>query len=166
MNFDQAFKHIIGVEGQYSNDSRDPGGETKYGISKRSYPGLDIASLTLDEAKRIYKKDYWDAGKCVQIPSEIRLLYFDSLVNCGIHATGRLLQKAINEISKSIGEHPHIIEDGIVGKITQRYAEALANSLKNQFVIERMRYYLAIANRTDVFLLGRMNRLLKIYDAK
>lgn len=32
--FDQAFEIVIGHEGGYSNNSADPGGETKYGISR------------------------------------------------------------------------------------------------------------------------------------
>jgi len=39
--FQQAFERTIGFEGGYANDPRDPGGETKYGISKRAYPALD-----------------------------------------------------------------------------------------------------------------------------
>ena len=47
MDFDQAFERVIGHEGGYVNDPRDPGGETKYGISRRAYPGEDIAGMTL-----------------------------------------------------------------------------------------------------------------------
>ena len=61
--FEIAFDNLIKDEGIYSNDSYDPGGETKYGISHRSYPEIDIQSLTLQEAKDIYKKDFWDSLK-------------------------------------------------------------------------------------------------------
>jgi len=50
VSFDRAFEIVIGAEGGYSNDPKDRGGETKYGISKRAYPYLDIPSLTLDNA--------------------------------------------------------------------------------------------------------------------
>ena len=50
MTFDEAFERLIGHEGGYVADSRDPGGETKYGISKRSYPGEDIKNLSLGRA--------------------------------------------------------------------------------------------------------------------
>ena len=59
MNFDVAFEKLIGHEGGYVNDARDPGGETKYGISKRAYPDEDIAGLTLERAKQIYRRDCW-----------------------------------------------------------------------------------------------------------
>ncbi|OXE36892.1 MAG: hypothetical protein CGW95_04725, partial [Phenylobacterium zucineum] len=56
MTFDQAFEVLIGHEGGYTNNPQDPGGETKFGISKRAYPDQDIANLTLDAAKAIYKR--------------------------------------------------------------------------------------------------------------
>ncbi len=46
-------------EGGYVNDPHDRGGETKFGISKRSYPHEDIPNLTRDEAIKIYYQDYW-----------------------------------------------------------------------------------------------------------
>lgn len=61
MNFDTAFDLLLTptYEGGYSNDLRDPGGETKYGISKRSYPHLDIKTLTRAQVKPIYRADFW-----------------------------------------------------------------------------------------------------------
>jgi lysozyme family protein len=50
---------ILAVEGGYVNNPADPGGETKYGISKRAYPNIDIAKLTLDQALNIYYNAYW-----------------------------------------------------------------------------------------------------------
>lgn len=59
-SFDDCFDRLMGHEGGYVNDPRDPGGETKWGVSKRSYPTLDIAKLTKEDAKRIFKHDFWD----------------------------------------------------------------------------------------------------------
>ena len=50
MNFDDAFVKLIGFEGGYVNNPADPGGETKYGISRRAYPGEDIANMTVERA--------------------------------------------------------------------------------------------------------------------
>ena len=58
--FKAAFQLVIANEGEYVNDPQDPGGETKFGISKRSYPQLDIKNLTIDQAQNIYKTDFWD----------------------------------------------------------------------------------------------------------
>jgi lysozyme family protein len=81
--FDAAFQIVVGVEGGYNNDAADPGGETKYGISKRAYPLVDIAALSLDEAKAIYLKDYWDALNLGTKPWSSALLLFDAAVNQG-----------------------------------------------------------------------------------
>ncbi len=81
--FDSAFAIVVGEEGNYVNDPNDPGGETKFGISKRSYPNLDIRQLTLDQAKAIYERDYWRALSCDQLPWDIALLTFDAAVNQG-----------------------------------------------------------------------------------
>jgi lysozyme family protein len=62
-----AFEKTLGFEGGYVNNPNDPGGETKYGISKRSYPSLDIAALTLNDAMGIYYRDYWTPLKLDQV---------------------------------------------------------------------------------------------------
>lgn len=53
-------KTIVDIEGGYVNDPDDPGGETKYGISKARYPNYDIKNLTISEAEIIYRRDFWD----------------------------------------------------------------------------------------------------------
>lgn len=57
--FDRVMAFILAEEGGYVNNPADPGGETKYGISKRAYPSEDITNLTVDRAKAIYRRDYW-----------------------------------------------------------------------------------------------------------
>lgn len=66
------------------NDPEDPGGETKYGISKRAYPRLDIKNLTLEDASAIYKRDYWNAAGCDDLDDSLALVVFDTAVNCGV----------------------------------------------------------------------------------
>lgn len=93
--FDRAFKVVVGHEGGYVNDPHDPGGETKYGISKRAYPNEDIAALTLERAKAIYRADYWDRLRADELPPEIVLPLFDFAVNSGIKQAVTSLQRAI-----------------------------------------------------------------------
>ncbi|HNB44616.1 MAG TPA: glycosyl hydrolase 108 family protein [Burkholderiaceae bacterium] len=95
MDFDQAFARTIGHEGGYAADSRDPGGETNYGISRRAYPGEDIAGMTLDRAAQIYRRDYWDAIHAEQMPEAIRRELFDTAVNMGTYSAVTLLQRAL-----------------------------------------------------------------------
>lgn len=113
MDFDRAFDKVIGHEGGYVNDPRDPGGETKYGISRRAYPNLDIRNLTLDQAKGIYKRDYWDRCLCDQLPGLLRFHIFDAAVNSGVKQAAIWLQRAVGANA-----------DGIVGPRTIAAARA------------------------------------------
>ena len=94
MNFDVAFEKLIGHEGGYVNDARDPVGETKYGISKRAYPDEDIAGMTLDRAREIYRADYWDAVQAEYLPDAVRFDLFDAAVNSGVRQAVKWLQLA------------------------------------------------------------------------
>lgn len=107
MNFDDAFRRVLGTEGDYSNDPLDLGGETRWGISKRAYPMLDIASLTVDDAKRIYKRDYWGPAGCDAVPELLRYPLFDAAVNQGVEGAIKMLQRAVRET-----------EDGVLGSRT------------------------------------------------
>ena len=109
MTYDQAFKIVIGHEGGYVNDLKDPGGETKYGISRRAYPLEDIKSLTLDRAKELYKRDYWDKVRADNLPKQVRLAVFDAAVNSGVSQSIEWLQRAVG-----------VEDDGIFGPATAR----------------------------------------------
>ncbi len=107
MTFDEAFERLIGHEGGYVSDPRDPGGETKYGVSKRSYPGEDIAGMTLERAKAIYLRDYWTPSGCAAVPAGIRFDLFDMAVNSGVKAAIRMLQRTVG-----------VPDDGVLGPVT------------------------------------------------
>lgn len=96
--FDKLFRFILKHEGGYLSAEDaiaigDIGGETKFGISKRSYPHLDVSTLSLMDAKGIYKKDYWDAAGCNYIPDPLNAVHFDTAVNCGIGKANEFLSK-------------------------------------------------------------------------
>lgn len=93
MTFDEAFDRLIGHEGGYVNDPSDPGGETNWGISKRSYPTVDIKNLTRDSAKEIYRRDFWEP--LGEAHPAIKYQVFDFAVNSGIQTAIRKLQSAI-----------------------------------------------------------------------
>lgn len=93
MNFDDAFTRLLGHEGGYSNNPKDPGGETNWGISKRSYPDVDIKNLTIDQAKAIYLRDFWNP--IGNAHPAIKFQAFDFAVNSGIGTAIRKLQAAI-----------------------------------------------------------------------
>ncbi len=95
-NFERAVAFILRHEGGYVNDLRDPGGETKFGISKRAYPHLDIKGLTEAEAKEIYRKDYWDRAGCGALEWPLCLVHFDACVNMGLARATEIKAKASN----------------------------------------------------------------------
>lgn len=107
MDFNTAFSILIGHEGGYVNDPADPGGETKFGISKRAYPDVDIANLTIEQAQAIYKKDYWDAIEADKLPDEVRFSIFDAAVNSGVTQAIKWLQQTVK-----------VRDDGVIGPVT------------------------------------------------
>lgn len=103
----QRFELLIGAvlehEGGYVNDPDDPGGETKYGISKRSYPDLDIASLTESQARDIYYRDWWLRLRCNEIRNNwVTQKYLDMSVNVGKTAGIKIMQRALREAGQSV----------------------------------------------------------------
>lgn len=81
--FHQIIPFIMEEEGGYVNHPNDPGGETKYGISKRSYPHLNIKDITQQDAVRIYYDDYWkDEWNKLGLPLAACML--DTAVNMGM----------------------------------------------------------------------------------
>ncbi len=95
-DFQRALEFTLQWEGGYVNHPDDPGGETKFGISKRAYPKLNIASLTKEQAASIYLNDYWIRGGCDKLAWPLNAVAFDTAVNCGIGAMTKMLQ----EVSK------------------------------------------------------------------
>lgn len=108
--FEKAIQFVLENEGGYVFDKNDLGGETKYGISKRSHPNVNIKNLTLEDAKKIYYCEYWIKGKCDDIPDEtIATKFFDFIVLFGVRAATIVLQRAIRAGGVIVQE------DGIFG---------------------------------------------------
>lgn len=113
ITFGQIIPHVLISEGGYVFDENDRGGETKFGISKRSYPDIDIKELTIEQATEIYRNDYWKPSKAERLPEAIRQDYFDTVVNSGQGNAVKILQKAVNATRGR-----KIAVDGRIGKQT------------------------------------------------
>ena len=96
ISFDEIIEHVLEKEGGYVNDPTDLGGETNYGITKRFYPDVDIKNLTKEQAKEIYKRDYWDKNRVDELPEQLRHIFFDMCVNQGRGTAVKVLQRAAN----------------------------------------------------------------------
>ena len=111
--FEKAFQYVIKNEGGYVFDKNDSGGETKFGISKRSYHALNIKDLTLEDAKKIYYRDFWQKGRFEEIRDDlVSTQLFDLSVNLGIRAAVIVLQRALRSVGKTV------LEDGLIGPET------------------------------------------------
>ncbi|MFZ0945686.1 MAG: glycosyl hydrolase 108 family protein [Syntrophobacteraceae bacterium] len=95
-------------EGGYVFDPDDPGGMTKYGISARSYPTVDIKGLTRDDASAIYYRDFWQKYKLVTIQDPaIRAKVFNMGVLMGMKTALMLMVgcKDIDEYRQVCEKH-------------------------------------------------------------
>jgi len=157
--FEKAVKVILEHEGGYVFHPADPGGETNMGISKRSYPDLDIKNLTVAMAKEIYFKDFWKKLMCEEIKDDyIALHLFDFAVNTG---RGRAVKKLQSLLNTKV--------DGIMGPHTLSCINRAAKSaLGIQYRRERIKYYSNLAKRhpeLNVFLNGWIKRVYTcVYD--
>lgn len=93
--FEISFDFILAVEGDESDNPKDNGGLTKFGISKKSYPLLDIKNLTIEDAKEIYRKDFWQVVHGDKLPCDVALCVFDAAVNQGPGASVGMLQNCL-----------------------------------------------------------------------
>ena len=150
MNFDTAFERLIGHEGGYVNNPADPGGETKYGISKRAYPDVDIAALTVEQAKAIYLRDYWGRAQCDTLPPAVAFQVFDTAVNSGIGQAIRFLQRAVG-----------VADDGVMGALTMNAVRTVdAESLVARFNGQRLDFMTKLST-WDTFGRGWARRIAK-----
>lgn len=148
---EKALRWIFESEGGYVNHPNDPGGETKYGISKKSYPHLDIRNLTKEEAREIYIRDFWKKIRGDEISAPLNICVFDMAVNSGVDRAVRLLQSQIGAA-----------EDGIVGPETLKYVKILDYDWRN-FLWCRLDYYNNL-KQAKYFLRGWNNRLIKLRE--
>lgn len=149
--FDRAMEFVMRWEGGLVDNPDDAGGVTNFGISKRSFPNLDIENLTKEQAIEIYRKEYWDRCKCDSLPEQVALVVFDEAVNQGCRAAACDLQEACG-----------VVVDGLVGPLTILAANTEGRyKLVRAVIAERMeRYRKTVLTRpeNEVFIEGWQNR--------
>jgi len=156
---DKIIDKVIHNEGGYNNDALDMGGETKYGITKRFYPELNIEYLTLEKAKQIYHEDYWIPAKVHKLPYNLRYPFFDCVINTGKKRATKILQEAIN--SQAVVP---LEVDGIIGEKTINAAKGLS---PKRFAAFRVDFYSKlVAHKPDQkkFYYGWWLRTLETLD--
>jgi len=154
--FSLAVERTLGFEGGYANDADDPGGETNFGISRRSYPDVDIRGLTREGAIAIYRRDFWDKPGFGRIESPaVAAKVFDMAVNMGAARAVRLLQQSSNDTRGRL-----VAVDGVCGAHT---VEAVNARRDPGWLVDRLRllaaaHYLALGKPR--YLAGWLTRAL------
>lgn len=140
-----AMEWILKIEGGYVDDPTDRGGETKFGISAKAYPGVDIKNLTIEEATEIYRVDYWDGYRCGELNPVPGILLFDAVVQHNPKTAVRLLQEAAgvhidgtigpNTIAAANDDDPRqIMLDNIRERAMYYHSIVTANSSQVKFL--------------------------------
>ena len=156
VKFDDIIEVVLKHEGGYVNDPVDPGGETNFGIAKRSHPDVDIANLTKDCAKEIYYQDYWIKNRVPQLPEQLKHIYFDMCVNQGRGRAVKILQKAAN------AKGADLVVDGGLGPKT---IAALDGVELDRVRAYRIKYYADLVTRKpdlEKFYFGWFRRGLEV----
>lgn len=154
MTFDYAVAIIILHEGgdAITEDPDDPGGLTKYGISARAHPNVDIRGLTYSEAAAIYRRDYWDRLRCGELPAGLDLAVFDCGVNQGVGFAAKALQR-------DAGATP----DGIIGPLTlAAVRQRRPAKLLTDFMARRIKRYASLPHAWK-FMRGWSRRAFDIH---
>lgn len=169
MNFEIAFQRLISHEGGYSNDRNDPGNwtggkvglgkllGTKFGLAANTYPNLDIKNLTIDQAKLIYKKDWWDKLGADQLHPAIVYQLWDFAINAG-------KSRAVKELQQVAG----VPDDGIIGPKTIAAVKVMeVNDVLLMLAAERLKFYTSLST-WDRYGKGWTNRVAEnlIYAAQ
>ncbi|RYZ96630.1 MAG: hypothetical protein EOO68_16480 [Moraxellaceae bacterium] len=156
-NFNDAIVKTLAKEGgaKFTDVPGDRGGATKYGISQTAYPNVDIRNLTEQQARDIYKRDYWDRVRGDDLTSQIIAEnMFDTAVNMGVRTASRLVQTML-DIKPADG----IIGSASLGVINQQKE----HDFLMHFTLVKIGYYASLCNKDRTqskFLLGWINRAL------
>lgn len=124
-------ERILSHEGGYVNHPNDPGGETKWGIARRSYPSVDIANLTRVQAIEIYKRDFWLPLQAWKLPQDFAFQALDAAVNHGAGNALRWIQRAVG-----------VADDGHIGPHSLLAIQRMSGAdLVLLFNAERLEFY-------------------------
>lgn len=147
--FTRAVAFVLRWEGEWSDDPADAGGRTRWGISSRSHPGIDLDSLTREQAQELYEVKYWRLAHCEQMPWPLALALFDGAVQHGVIPAVRFLQHAL-----------HVRVDGVPGPETIEAAQqAPAGDVLTSYLARRACLYATLA---EEFRYGWFRRLFAL----
>jgi lysozyme family protein len=169
---DDMLAALVKREGGYSNNPKDSGGATRYGITEQvarafGYCG-DMRMLPQDKAIEIYRQRYWIDPKFYDVSLRYPILatkLFDTGVNMGPQTATRFLQRALNGLNRAATEFPDMKEDGSIGQMTlsaldafkTRRGDAGETVLMNAVTGQQIVRYIELAEKNsdnEAFLYG------------
>ena len=109
--FARAIERVLAHEGGFVDNPDDPGGKTRWGISQRAYPFLDLSTLTREGAIALYRRDAWTPIRGDALPEAIAFQVLDAAVNHGV-------LRAVGWLQQTLG----VRVDGVVGPLTRAAA--------------------------------------------
>lgn len=123
--FSEAMARLLPLEGGYTNDPADAGGETNWGITERvarafGYAG-EMRVMTREQAREIYRARFWHSQSLDAVAAlcrEVALEVFDTGVNMGPARAGEILQRCLNVLNAQAVLYRDIPADGHIGPMT------------------------------------------------
>lgn len=163
-SFDEAFDLVLEKEVDPSNPDAvtnhpsDRGGVTKYGISQVANPDIDVANLTPELAKVLYRTRYWLPIRGDEIRNQ---RVANAMMDFAFHSgPGRAVLCAQRVV--------HVVRDGIFGPVT---LSAINRCPPERFLAyytnERIKWFLGIVQNDrsqEVNLLGWIRRALSLTE--
>ena len=141
--FFQFIERVLSLEGGYAHHPKDPGGETNWGVTKRTaqangYTG-SMRAMTRAQAIEIYRKAFWQRYHADKMPDSIAFQFFDACINHGYGNAARMLQRAAN-----------VPDDGVIGAVSLAAINKLPeNDLLLRFNAERLVFYTKLGTFTS-----------------
>ena len=133
--FSDFISRVLAHEGGYVNHPQDPGGETNFGITRRTaqangYTG-SMRAMTREQAVEIYRKAFWQRYRAAEMPEAVAFQFFDACVNHGYGNAARMLQRAAG-----------VADDGIIGNVSLAAINRLPeNDMLLRFNAERLVFF-------------------------
>jgi lysozyme family protein len=166
-NWEKSFELMLGSEGGFSDDPRDNGnklpdgrpGSTMLGVTQYNWEHWTGHQVTHEQMKKLkpedvkpfYKKKFWDACRCNDLPDGIDYLVFDFAVNAGVGRSAKTLQSVV-------GTTP----DGAIGSLTLAAVNKFSyQELIDGFSDEKEAFYRSLDN-FDVYGEGWLNRVAAV----
>lgn len=155
-NWERSFQLMLKSEGGYAHHPSDPGGRTNLGVTQAVWENWvghlvgekEMRALTPEKVEPLYKRKFWDACRCDDLPSGVDYLVFDMAVNSGVGRSAKLLQKVLG-----------VPQDGAIGPITLAAAEHKGSlAIIDEFSKVREEFYRSLPT-FGVFGNGWLNRV-------